>query len=729
MGHLEERERAVSELIEELNLDRGPLARGLTAGTGTDYLRWLGGYLSSALGVDYVLIGELWGEDWQQVRTQVVRTPTETLDNFEYDLADTPCAEVVGQSPCCFPRDVDLLFPNDELLVQMGVKSYVGVPLIDTAGRPLGLIALLESKPMDDTRVERLMSVLGLFRERTEAVLTAQRMRREYNALLSAATYSPDESAFESLLRSLAHALHMRTAWIAQYTDATHSRLRVTSVSSAGCDVEPFEYDVAGTPGEHLAHGSTAVHAAGVCERFPRAKHLLDFEAQAAISVALTGSDGTELGQLVLLHNRPIAQRLSGQPLLKAFARRMVTELERRNAEELRRSIDEKLQAKQRIESLGMLAGGVAHDFNNLLSSILGNAELLRDGEDPGIEPAVQLAEIERAAEAASELCRQLLDYAGQRAMTPRHLRLNDLVQEMVRLQAASLSSAIRIEVELSEPSPIIEADPGRIRQVVLNLIRNGCDAIGDQPGTLCVRTLDRTLAEGDFEQAELSEWLEPGHYAALEVQDSGCGMDRATVKRMFDPFFTTKEHGRGLGLAAVLGILKSHHATVQVASEPQQGTTIVVYLPAIAAADARLAPLAPAEAPPVEDATGVVLVTDDEPSVRAVARRMLATAGLEPVEAASGVEALEIVRYDPERFDCIVADLSMPGLDGIETLHAVRALSPAIGTVLMTGHALPDIAERIRESEFDATLAKPFRRADLLAQVGAAIARHAAGR
>jgi PAS domain S-box-containing protein len=348
-----------------------------------------------------------------------------------------------------------------------------------------------------------------------------------------------------------------------------------------------------------------------------------------------------------------------------------------------RRKIEEQLRTTQRIESLGVLAGGVAHDFNNLLTGIMGNTSLALDTMTPSDPKYVFVQDALRAAERAADLTRQLLAYAGKGRYVLQIIDTSALVREIAQLVKTSIPKTVQLRLQLAEGLPAIEADPGQLQQVVMNLIINGAEAIGPEGGTVVVQTAVQDIDEqyiGTLSTA--GEDLRPGSYVMLEVHDTGCGMDEETMGKIFEPFFTTKFTGRGLGLSAVLGIIQAHRGALKVYSKPGQGTTFKVLLPSVTAEPGS------AEVGPVVDLTGhgTVLIVDDEEVVRRTAVHTLKRYGYEPVIAANGAEAVELFRRDPNSFAVVLLDLTMPVMGGEETLRQLRILNADIRVILSSG-------------------------------------------
>ena len=367
---------------------------------------------------------------------------------------------------------------------------------------------------------------------------------------------------------------------------------------------------------------------------------------------------------------------------------------EHKQMEEERRDLERQMQHAQKLESLGVLAGGIAHDFNNILMAILGNADLalywLHD-HDPSRE---NVREIKRAARRAAELAKQMLAYSGRGTFVIEPIRLNELVGEMGNLLEVSIPKNAILRNNFTEALPTIEGDAAQIRQIVMNLIVNAAEAVDEKGGTITVTTgamdCDRDYLDSVNEilRAGYDAPLPEGLYVYAEVADSGCGMDAETQARMFDPFFTTKFQGRGLGLAAVLGIVRSHRGAIQIYSEPGKGTTIKVLFPA---ADGSGRPAKPATNDLVEShewrGSGTVLIADDEETVRSVGRQMLELMGFDVIAVTDGREAVGAFREHAEDIVCVLIDLTMPNLNGRETFREIRRVRPDAAVVLTSGY------------------------------------------
>jgi len=393
---------------------------------------------------------------------------------------------------------------------------------------------------------------------------------------------------------------------------------------------------------------------------------------------------------------------------------REVTEL--KQAEEERRRLEGQIQHAQKLESLGVLAGGIAHDFNNLLVSILGNAGLVLM-DLPAESPArFLIKQIESAARRASDLTNQMLAYSGRGRFVVERVNLSRLVQEMEHLLRVAVPVGVSIQQDLAEELPPVDGDPGQLRQVVMNLITNAGDAIGEQSGVVTVATgvqhVDRSYMGGTV----LAEELQEGDYVFLEVTDTGCGMDADTRERIFDPFFTTKFTGRGLGLAAVLGIVRGHRGAIKVYSEPGKGSTFKILLPVSRTAAEE--PTLPRDVLAEWKQHSTILVVDDEESVRAVAKMTLERAGFEVLTARDGREAVELVRERGAEIDLVLLDMTMPRMNGEEAFRHLRGLRPDICVVLSSGYSEQEATRRFAGKGLAGFIQKPWSPKELLGEV-----------
>lgn len=382
-----------------------------------------------------------------------------------------------------------------------------------------------------------------------------------------------------------------------------------------------------------------------------------------------------------------------------------------------RKQAEEALRQAQKLESLGILAGGVAHDFNNLLVAILGQTSLalVRLSKESPARHSIEKAT--KAAERAADLTRQLLAYSGRGHFEIQLLKLNTLIQENLHLFEIAVPKNIHLLSELTEPLPLIEADAGQMQQIIMNLILNGAEAVGDIPGTVTVVTGVQGVDITDRRLWQYTgEALTPGQYVSLEVHDSGHGMDQATISKIFDPFFTTKKAGRGLGLAAVLGIVRGHRGGIRVYSEVGKGTTFKVLFPAISQTPTHLLSTATTHEQPAQP--GFILIIDDEQSVRETAADILQEEGFGVLSTGDGQSGLEMYREKMADILLVLLDLSMPGISGEETFRQLRQLNPDVRVILSSGYNQIEATRRFIGKGLAGFLQKPYNARQLVSEI-----------
>jgi two-component system cell cycle sensor histidine kinase/response regulator CckA len=357
----------------------------------------------------------------------------------------------------------------------------------------------------------------------------------------------------------------------------------------------------------------------------------------------------------------------------------------RKRAEEERKKLEAQMREIQKLESLGVLAGGIAHDFNNLLMVILGNADLALLSLSATSPIRQNVEAIMRASQRAADLCRQMLAYSGKGQFVVGHHNLSEVVREMVPMFDISVSKKATLRYFLAEGLPSVEADATQMHQVIMNLITNASEALGDASGVISVSCGSMDCDRAFLSDGHLGDTLPEGRYVYLEVSDTGCGMDAETLSRIFDPFFTTKFMGRGLGLAAVLGIVRGHKGTIRVYSEPGQGTTFRILLPAVQGTPSDQAQTAEKSAAPRSG--GTVLLVDDDSHVREVGSQMLESLGFRVLTAANGREGVEVFQEHGGEIECVILDLTMPIMGGEEAFRELRRLQSDVRVILSSGY------------------------------------------
>jgi PAS domain S-box-containing protein len=381
---------------------------------------------------------------------------------------------------------------------------------------------------------------------------------------------------------------------------------------------------------------------------------------------------------------------LSGEDDQPLFAGICMDVTEQQRAEVERRRLEAQMLQTQKLESLGLLGGGIAHDFNNLLAGILGYADLALTDLPQGTPASNSVREVVSSAERAAELCNQLLAYSGQGRFVVEPASVSNIVADMRHLLDVSVSKKATLVYDLSDTVPTVECDATQLRQVVMNLVLNASEALEDNQGMVNISTGVVDLTREGLQETVLGGETQEGRFVTLSVRDTGCGMTEDTRMRMFDPFFSTKFTGRGLGMAAVLGIVRGHRGAIRVDTALGHGTTVTIYLPASSKPLPDHPGIATTKAPEWKG-TGVALVVDDEDVVRTLAVHMLSRLGFTTLSVANGGEALKVVKEREGEIAVILLDMTMPVLSGMETFEKIRKLGYHIPIAFSSGYNKED--------------------------------------
>jgi two-component system, cell cycle sensor histidine kinase and response regulator CckA len=662
--------------------------------TGQDFFVALATSLGEMFGAKHAFVGEMHAQ--QSIRTLAYVRDGSVAPPFQYDLQHTPCSNVVNGDVCFYPQSVAQTFPRDLMLAEMNIESYAGIPMLGGDGECVGILVALHDERMRD--FSGLHSALRLFGIRAGTELQRLRHARQIaeeqqkQALLQAGL-AKSEARYREMIMTCSEGVWLidREGGTTFVNPQMGQMLGYATDEMVGRRLDHFMDDRA----RRECEINMERRKKGISERHEfRFKH----------------KDGRDVW--VVMATNPLYEEDGTFSGAQAF----VTDVSERRGLEL------KVQHAQKLESLGVLAGGIAHDFNNLLVGILGNAGLaLREirVESPVVP---LLVDIQTAAMRASDLTKQMLAYSGKGRFVVQKLDVNSLVEEMAHLLATVISKKAVLKFNFAAKLPAVEADPSQLRQIVMNLITNASDAIGDRSGIISITTgvvdADKSYLGTTF----LDDGLREGDYVFIEVSDTGCGMDTATQTRVFDPFFTTKFTGRGLGLAAVLGILRSHHGAIKVYSELGRGSTFKVLLPCAEGAVRELV-----SAPKFQSANvrgdGLILICDDEETIRAVARRVFELAGYTVLTAADGREAVRVFRERAEEIAGVLLDMTMPGLSGEEVFREMRRIKPDVKVLLSSGYNEQDATSQFVGKGLAGFLQKPWTPDDLLRSFQAAIA------
>lgn len=391
---------------------------------------------------------------------------------------------------------------------------------------------------------------------------------------------------------------------------------------------------------------------------------------------------------------------------------------ERKQQEEEKRLLESRVLQGQKMESLGVLAGGVAHDFNNLLTIIIGNASLALMEMLPDSSGLKYIQRIEEAAHRAADLCAQMLAYSGRGHFQVQSVALNRILDEMRHLLETIISPKSVLRIKLADELPTAEADAGQIRQIILNLVTNADEALEEENGIISVSTGVMSSLKADSDHSLFLEEMKDGAYVYLEVSDTGCGIDEEVQSKIFDPFFTTKFTGRGLGLAAVLGIVRGHKGAIQVDSQPGRGSTIKVLLPAVAVEETQVLSETLAITPAKPDAT--ILIVEDEEGVRTLTQYTLKQAGYTILTANDGKEGVEVFQKHHDDISMVLLDMTMPRMTGEEAFREMRLIHPGVRVLLTSGYNEQEATTRFAGKGLAGFIQKPYRPQELLTQIRA---------
>ena len=448
-----------------------------------------------------------------------------------------------------------------------------------------------------------------------------------------------------------------------------------------------------------------------------------DAAAQGSVRDVMTKPGIRELGPPARVRHadgrwvvlEPVMMNLLHVPEVAALVMHARDVTDRQNAEREQAKLRAQVQQAQKLESLGVLAGGIAHDFNNLLVAMLGNVSLARMELETVSPVHDYLADCELAGQRAAELCRQMLAYSGRSRFVVESIDVSTLVEETMHLLQISVSKKAVLKLALTKNLPRVDAEGLQLRQILVNLVTNASEAIADRSGVITITTGAMECDRAYLRESYLDDDLPDGIYVYVEIADTGCGMDAATREKIFDPFFTTKFPGRGLGLAAVLGIVRGHRGAVKVYSEPGRGSTLKVLFPAVHGLPASTTDRKGPNLPRVE---GAILVVDDEETVRATVRRLLEHEGFRVLTAPDGRAGVEVFKEHASEIALVLLDMTMPHLDGSETYRELRRIRSDVRVILTSGYSEQEAVSKFAGKGLAGFLQKPFRIQELIALV-----------
>ena len=518
---------------------------------------------------------------------------------------------------------------------------------------------------------DEIVSLLGITRDITERKMSEKALRSS-------------EAKFSAIFRSSPDSININRLEDAVFVDVNEGFTDMLGYSAE---------DVIGKPSTEIGVWVDVEDRAHIARQLKETGEIKNLEAR------LRRKDGSLLTALV--SSRLI--EVDGVLCTLNIARD-ITEL--KHAEQEKQNFEKQLLHTQKLESLGLLAGGIAHDFNNILTSIVGNADLALMKMNPASPAIDNLHKIEQSAAKAADLAQQMLAYSGKGKFIVEPLDMNSLLEEILHMLEVSISKKVDLRLNLAPNLSSVEADVTQMRQVVMNLVINASEAIGESSGVIVITTGCMDFDTNCPKDIYLDKGIEAGRYVYLEISDNGCGMDKETLAKIFDPFFTTKFTGRGLGMAAVQGIIRGHKGFINVYSEPGKGTTFKVFLPA---SDKLIENVDDQSHKDDWRGEGTVLLVDDEETVRDIGKEMLKELGFTTITANDGNEAIEMFKAVPD-IAFVILDLTMPQMDGEQCFYELMQLKPDIKVVMSSGFSEQEITQKFVGRGLAGFVQKPYK-------------------
>ena len=644
------------------------MAQRAPAAGSIAFLRSLVKHLAKALDVDFAYLAELAGDSRDEIRTVAVCAHGEMRENFALQLSETPGANVLRGEQWCIASGVRQQFPNDRLLLEWSVESYIGVPLFHSSGRPVGMVVAMDSKPLLKTQLAE--SILGIFAVRAAAELERKRA---------------EEALRDSEERYRAIA------------ENTYDLICETSSTGHYSYLSPNYHEALGyKPRELLGR---AIH-----------EHVHSDDCPAVMAEFERGMRTLRPVQAVFRYRHRNGEWRWFECTGKAF-RTTTGEIRSvvvsRDITERKKIEEERLRASK-YESVSLLAGGIAHDFNNILTAIVGNISLAKMSVDPSEDLYKRLTEAEKASLRAKGLTQQLLTFAKGGSPVKKLASIVDLLKESASFGLRG--SNVRCEFDLPGDLWLVDIDEGQMSQVIHNLVINAKQAM-PEGGTITIRG-ENIVARTDT--AEPSRPVPAGDYVKISIIDQGTGIPEGLLPKIFDPYFTTKQQGSGLGLATSYSIIRNHGGYIAVESELEKGTTFSFHLPA---SSKTRPPVTEVEEQP-QAGRGKILVMDDEEAIRDLLVQMLTRCGYEADAARFGAEAIELYKraYDAGRpYAAVIMDLTVPGgMGGKEAIRKLVAIDPHVRVVVSSGYANDPVMANYRQYNFRGACPKPYKVTEL---------------
>jgi PAS domain S-box-containing protein len=632
-----------------------------------DYFIRLVEYVGRTLAVDYVFIGLLRDDNTVQTRGHYAKG--KILPDFEYSIQGAPCANVIGKALCHYSDGLQATFPADSLLVEMGAQSYLGIPLNDSAGQPLGLIAVLDSKPMPDAQLATALLQIAAVRVAGEVERLAK----------------VDELRWKTALME------------AQMEAAPDGILMIDNQGKRILQNQRIN-DLLKIP-RHISEDEDGRRQlAFVASRAKDPGKMKDKVAYLYTHAEEISRDELEFvdGTIVDRYSSPVRDK-AGNSCGRIWTFRDVTQA---------RQLEAQLRQSQKMEAIGQLAGGVAHDFNNILSALLMQTDLIEMIDHLPEEAREGLKQLREDANRAAGLTRQLLLFGRRQVMQSRVLDLNDIINNLIKMLQRIIGEDVQLELDLHAVPLMTRADAGMVEQVLMNLAVNARDAM-PEGGRLRIETTEHTVTES---LADLCLDAVPGRYVCFSVSDTGGGIPQEILPRIFEPFFTTKEAGKGtgLGLATVFGIIKQHRGWIKVDNQPGHGATFRIFLPASSRTETSADQTE--DKPSPRGGSETILLVEDELRVRKSVGTILQRRGYKVLAAANAVEALDLWQAHSHEVALLLTDLVMPGgMNGHELARQLESAASNLKVVYMSGYSAEIAGKDLELRSGETFVQKPF--------------------
>lgn len=647
------------------------IVEGVSGEVGERFFESSVKHFAEILEADYTLIGEIQeGNQGRSVSTLAFCAGNELQDNFEYDLKGAPCEEVVEKGLGSFPNGATELFPLDKALKENNIDAYVGVCLHDSQNSPVGIMAAMYSRPLEN--VEFAEAVLRIFASRAAAEIERRKSNEDLQRLFTAV-----EQAGETVM-------------------ITDQAARILYVNPA------FE-KTTGYSSDEVVGKTPSIVKSGKHDRALYDDLWATVRGGEVWRGQFTNrkKDGTLYEETVTIS--PIKDKAGRTGNFVMVGRDVTAET----------TLQKQLLQAQKMEAVGTLAGGIAHDFNNLLQAILGYTDLLLMNKPPEDPDRKKLEVVQRAARDGADLVSRILTFSRKAETKIRPIDLNQEIHRIEKLLRRTLPKMIRIDMKLAKDLRIIDADPAHIEQVLLNLGGNAQHAMPDG-GQLLIETRNVSLRD-QYLRSQIG--AKPGHYVLLSVSDTGLGMESKVLDRVFEPFFTTKKDGEGtgLGLSMVHGIVSQHGGYIKCYSEYGKGTSFKIYLPV--SASERSSSLAMTREMPAFGTETVLLVEDDD-RIREMTRQMIEMGGYQVITARSGEEAFETYTRHGETISLVILDLIMPGIGGQRCLEQLLGFDPNVRVLLASGYSSNGLTAYDKEAGARGFITKPYDAKDILGAI-----------